>query len=107
MAIHNRTSLLRVAQVHGSRLSLTYRYETWVRLRSRTPMPRVDLRPLAERLTALEPAGVVWATDPVDALTPRLAPVGDGHSHLDPARSVDEVRRHLATATSIWSPYDQ
>jgi hypothetical protein len=43
MAIHNRTPHLRVAQVRGRHLELVYRYETWVRLRSRTPMPRVDL----------------------------------------------------------------
>jgi hypothetical protein len=104
MAVHNRTPHLRVAYVRGRHLELTYRYETWVRLRSRTPMPRVDLVGLAERLTALEPDGVEWRADPVDSLTPRLAPVTESGSDLDPAVFVAEVRRWLATATVTWSP---
>jgi hypothetical protein len=103
MAVHNRTPHLRIAYVRGRRLELVYRYETWVRLRSRTPVPRVDLHGLAERLSDLEPDGVEWRADPVDALTPRLAPVASG-SDLDPAVFVDEVRRWLAAATVTWTP---
>jgi hypothetical protein len=104
MAVHNRTPHLRVATVRGRHLELAYRYETWVRLRSRTPMPRVDLSGLAARLTALEPDGVEWNAEPVDALTPRLAPVPASGSDLDATVFVAEVRRWLAAAAVTWSP---
>jgi hypothetical protein len=105
MPVFNRTGCLRVASVRGRNLALSYRYESWVRLRSRTPMPRVDLDGLAARLTDLEPDGVEWEAEPVDALVPRLAPRGDG-SDLDAAVFLTEVGRWLATAKSTWSPYD-
>jgi uncharacterized protein DUF6687 len=106
MAVNNRTTCLRVATVQGRQLQLEYRYETWIRLRSRAPMPRVELGGLAQRLSELEPDGVEWAADPVDALTPRLAPTGDGNSDLDASIFLAEVRTWLAAAKSTWSPYD-
>ena len=54
MALHNATHCLRLLVVHGRRYQFVDRYETWVQYRSRRPLPRVDMRPLAERLTECE-----------------------------------------------------
>jgi hypothetical protein len=104
MAVHNRTGCFRVATMQGGRLRLAYRYETWIRFRSRTPLPRVDLRELAVRLSALEPRGVMWTADAVDSLTPVLAPGGGAESHLDPGVFLDELQSALRAAKSVWSP---
>jgi hypothetical protein len=106
MAVHNRTSCFRIATIAGRRLRLDYRYETWIRLRSRTPLPRVDLGGLARRLSDIEPSGLEWMADPVDSLTPRLAPVDEADSELDASVFLTEVRTWLAAAKSSWSPDD-
>lgn len=105
MAVHNATPRLRVLTRAGRHLSLRYRYESWVLLRSRRPPPRIDLQGLAERLTDLEPGGVSWSADPVDDLTPQLAPDGDDGSDLEPAVFEAEVRDWLLAANQTWSPY--
>ncbi|HEX7095619.1 MAG TPA: DUF6687 family protein [Acidimicrobiales bacterium] len=105
MVVHNRTGAFRVAYVQGRRLSLAYRYESWVLYRSRPVLPRVDLQGLAERLSDLEPAGVEWRSDAVDDLTPALRPRGDGTSDLPAEVFLGEVRAWLLAARSTWSPY--
>jgi hypothetical protein len=105
MAVHNATACLRVLTRTGGHVSLRYRYESWVLLRSRRPLPRVDLRGLADRLTELEPRGVTWSADPVDDLTPQLAPDGAAGSDLDPEVLEAEVRAWLLAANTTWSPY--
>jgi hypothetical protein len=50
VAVHNRTERLRLVYVSGDQVGLLYRFESWVQLVSRTPMPRVDLAPLAAEL---------------------------------------------------------
>lgn len=106
MAIHNRTDRLRVLTVRGRHMSLRYRYESWVLYRSARPLPRVDLRGLASRLTDLEPGDATWSADPLDDLTPELAPAGDDGSDLDPTLVETSVRSWLLAASDTWSPYD-
>ena len=48
------------------------RYETWVQYVSKRPMPRVDLEPLAVKLTGLESDGAIWKFDGVQKITPVL-----------------------------------
>jgi hypothetical protein len=103
--VHNATERLRILTRHGRALSFRYRYESWIQLQSRRPLPRVDLSGLATRLTTLEPGDVTWSADPVDDLTPQLAPDRDGHSDLDPAMFEAEVRAWLLAANTTWSPY--
>jgi hypothetical protein len=92
-AIHNRTHLNRVLLIRGNRYAVRYRYETWVRYVSAPTMPRVDLAPLAEELSAREPPGTVWEFDGNDSLTPSL--------HLSEAEgsslSADEFLRSVET----------
>lgn len=94
MAIHGTTACLRILAVDGRRASYRDRYETWVRLATRRPLPRVDLRPLAEHLSDLD--AVVWEADGPGALTPSLRP--DGETALDEAALVAAVVRHLGGA---------
>jgi len=108
MALNPATerSVLLVLDPAGGRHHLTCRYEGWVQYRSRTIRPRVDLAPLAERLSALEPGAATWWSTPPSELTPELAtdPGGDG-SALGPDRLVPAVVDFLASAPPAWDPY--
>jgi hypothetical protein len=108
MAIHAATerSVLLIIDPAEGRHHLTCRYEGWVQFRSRRIRARVDLRPLAERLTAEEPGRATWwATAPSD-LTPEVATDGDAPgSDLDSEHVANEVVRFLADAPPAWDPY--
>ncbi|HEU5083478.1 MAG TPA: DUF6687 family protein [Acidimicrobiales bacterium] len=108
MALHAATdrSVLLVLDPAASRHRLTCRYEGWVQFRSRPIRPRVDLVPLAARLTAEETGGARWtATSPAE-LTPELTTDAAGPaSSIDPQRLVFEVVRFLAEAPTAWDPY--
>lgn len=103
MAIHNATSCLRLLFVHGRRYRHLDRYETWVQMRSRAVRPRVDMAPLAARLSEAERSSVGWEADPVSTMTPALA--HDGESSLDATKVVDLVVDHLRAAPPGWDPY--
>jgi hypothetical protein len=107
-AVHSATSCLRVFTVVGRRYELRYRYESWVRLVSRRPRPRVDLGALAATLTAAEPTGARWAFDGAAAITGALHLVGEADSGLEPDRVLDEVCRcleQLDAGPPAWDPY--
>jgi hypothetical protein len=106
MAIHNATGRLRILLVRGRRYELQFRYETWVQYVSARPMPRVDLAPLAERLSELEGGVRVWVFDGVGRLTPRLRLADGGESDLAPERFRQEVLAFLDAAPPAWDPYD-
>jgi hypothetical protein len=103
MALHRATDCLRVLTVHGRRYRYVDRYETWVQYRSRLPLPRVDLRPLAEMLTGDEPGAVIWTADAPSVLTPELG--HDEESGLDAAVVIRRVIDHLRRAAPAWNPY--
>lgn len=105
MALNNATERFAVLLARGRRYKFTYRYETWVQYRSRRPRPRVDLVPLAERLTAAETGRVAWKADPVGELTPELRMPNGAESSIDITDLVALVRHHLAEATPAWDPY--
>lgn len=107
MALHAATerSVLLVVDPADGRHHLTCRYEGWVQFRSRPIRPRVDLAPLAERLTA-EDAGATWWSSAPSDLTPELATDAEGPgSSFDPERLTAEVVSHLAGAPPAWDPY--
>jgi hypothetical protein len=106
MAVNTSTPMLRVLLAHGRRYRLELRYETWVMLTSRRVAPRPDLRPIAERLTELEPAGARWQADPPGALTPFLQLADGAESGLDQARLTTELVELLAAAPPAWDPFD-
>ncbi|MFT3855737.1 MAG: hypothetical protein QM733_23875 [Ilumatobacteraceae bacterium] len=106
MAVNTSTAMLRVLLVHGRRYRLELRYETWVMLTSRPVMPRPDLRPVAARLTELEPSGAVWHADPPGALTPFLQLTDGAESGLDPPALVSTLVDLLAAAPPAWDPFE-
>jgi hypothetical protein len=101
MAVHNGTDRSGIALVHGRRYQYTDRYETWVQYVSHPRRKRVDLRPLAERLTVLD--DVAWRADPASALAPTLA--HDAASSLPADTFLGELRDHLAHAPVAWDPF--
>jgi hypothetical protein len=107
MALHAATPCVRVLVSEGDRYRYTDRYETWVQYRSR-PLPRrIDLRPVAEELTASERHGAAWEATPPSGLTPGLRLAGDAPSALRFDDVVTTVERALRTAPPAWDPYDR
>jgi hypothetical protein len=104
MALHNATGCFRLAVVRGRRYELLFRYESWVQYRSRRPLPRVDLAPLAAALGEAEPGGG-WEADDPSWLTPALRLAGGRESALTAGQFLDRVRAHLRTAPPAWDPY--
>jgi hypothetical protein len=102
-AVRNRTRCLRLLVLQGARYELVYRYESWVRYMSRRPLPRVDLGPLAEALSAEEREGPPWRFDGVGALEPSLRRGED--SSLAPGRFRELVEGFLVRAKPAWDPY--
>jgi hypothetical protein len=101
IALHGAIAGLAVLELEPGRPQLRYRYETWVRLTSRRPRPRVDLAPLAARLGELDV--VPWSCGDVDDMTPTCEPHGE--SELDPAVVRATVIDHLRTAPAAWDPW--
>ena len=105
MAVHNRTNVTRVAYVCDRRYEVQLRYETWVQLVSRTPLPRVDLGVLGSRLDELETSGGSWQFDGVGAITPALTMRHGSESSIGPAEFLDELYSFLSTAPAAWDPW--
>ena len=103
MAINNATTCVRLLEVHGRRYAYTDRYETWVQYRSRRPLPRIDLRPLAHELTANERGSTTWTASGPSALTPELT--CSDESSIDERLVLELLIEHLETSTSAWDPY--
>ena len=93
MALHNATERFRLLLIRGRHYRYVDRYETWVQYRSRPTLARVDLRPLADELTARESGSVIWTAGAPGALTPELAPHDE--SSIEPELVIDAVIAHL------------
>ena len=107
-AVHSNTERLRVATVAAGRVEVRYRYESWVRLLSRRPRPRVDLTSVAVELSRAETAGARWVFDGAGAITGALHVAERDTSSLDPERVVEIVGRHLEVLDAgppAWDPY--
>lgn len=103
MAVHNVTNCCRLLFVRGHDYLYVDRYETWVQYRSRALPRRVDLEPLARRLTEMETGRTTWTATPPSTLTPRLRP--DSTSSLSVTTLTAEVIEHLGRAPAAWDPY--
>jgi hypothetical protein len=98
-AVHTATSMLRVLTVADRHYELRYRYESWVRLVTHRPRPRVDLDGMANELSQRETAGATWLFDGVRALT--------GALHLEPgAESTLRPEDFIASASSWLARLD-
>lgn len=108
IALHHateRTTILLVDPNQG-RHRVTCRYEGWVQFRSRPIRARVDLRPLADQLTAAEAEGARWTATPPSDLTPELHTVADNApSSLDPPDLIEAVTSYIRDADPAWDPY--
>ena len=105
MAVQNRTTMTRVAYLSGRRYDVQLRYETWVQLVSRTPLPRVDLAVLGARLDELEASGGSWCFDGVGSISPALRLKGATESSIEPQQFLDELYAFLPTAPAAWDPW--
>jgi hypothetical protein len=105
IAVHNATQCLAVVSVRGRHYEFAYRYESWVQYRTRRPRPRVDLGPLAEKLSADETCGGRWVFEGAGALIPRLYLAGADESSVSPARFRSMLEAYLQSAPPAWDPY--
>jgi hypothetical protein len=103
MALNNATNCLRLLVFHGRRYQYVDRYETWVQYRSRRPLPRVDMRPLAEQLNECESGAATWTASRPGSLTPTLRV--EPESSLDSAVVRGMVAAHLRDSPAAWDPY--
>ncbi len=71
-AVHNATTSSRILVTDGARHDFYYRYETWVELVERTPLPRKDLKPLADKLNQLEGKSI-WTAQKINEIVPHLS----------------------------------
>jgi hypothetical protein len=98
MALHNMLRTFRVLLVQGNSYELQYRYESWVHYVSRRPLPRVDLTPLASRLSEMESGNGRWVFDGVDEITPKLALENTEESRISQSEFVERAKTFLAEA---------
>ena len=103
MALNNSTSCLRLLMVHGRRYQFVDRYETWVQFRSRPTRRRVDMRPLADRLSENESGSATWTASAPGSLTPTLRVVEESTLASGVVREM--VVSHLRVALAAWDPY--
>lgn len=91
---------------------LEYRRESWVRCPPRPTLPRIDLRPLAQRLNFFERAPGSWWADPPDEPVSLLF-LDDGRGVASPSRLaaetviaevVDYLRAGAHRPQLRWSP---
>ena len=103
MALHNATNCFRLLVIHGRRYQYIDRYETWVQYRSRRPLPRVDMRPLADRLIECERDSATWTASGPGSLTPTLRVEPESSLDSDVVRGM--VVAHLRDSPPAWDPY--
>ncbi len=106
MAIHNTTRRNRILTQQGRRYAFGYRYESWVQMVIDPPLPRVDLTPLAEALTAEEPGQARWRFDGVAEITPRMTLSGGQESAIAPDAFAARLADFLRGASPAWDPFD-
>lgn len=100
MALHNVIGSFRVLLMQGRTYELQYRYESWVQYVSRTPSPRIDLTPLAERLSSMESGHSRWVFDGVGEITPKLSLAGSDESRILPQDFLTLIKAYLAQRAS-------
>jgi hypothetical protein len=107
-SVYSSTARLRVATIAGDRLEFRFRYESWVRLASRHPRPRVDLTAFASELDDLEPRATRWAFTGASATHPVLRTIGGAPSGIPKDQFVERLIQHLDALDQgppAWDPY--
>jgi hypothetical protein len=106
-AVHNITQASRLVWIKGASLEAQYRYESWIQLASRRPLPRIDLSELATDLGALETAGGEWLFEGVNEVAPRLRLSGSCRSSISAEDFVQCLCEALQTGEPAWDPYNK
>jgi hypothetical protein len=97
--------MTRIAYVADGDYEVQLRYETWVQLVSRRPLPRPELAPFAARLNELESGTGEWRFDGAGGITPALGLHGADESGLEAKQFIDELLAFLPDATPAWDPW--
>ena len=80
-----------------------FRYETWVQLEENIHPLRVDLAPVAQKLTEID--NVEWVYDGSSKLIPSLFIKEDQESSLDAGLVLEMIKKQLNSAEVDWNPY--
>ena len=115
MALYEQTERTRIVLIDEDRqrCQARYRYESWVELESRRPLPRIDLRPFADFLQSFEGNPGEWHADDVRSIVPRLGLHGP-EGKVSPSSIttglflrmfVRFLRENEENAELLWSPY--
>lgn len=106
MALYNATNCCRILLMQKQTYEFEYRYESWVQYISRKIMPRVDLTPLADKLSE-EEGNANWEFEGVDKITPKLHLVGATESKIPQEKFKAMVTSFLEGAKPAWDPFDK
>lgn len=92
LAVHPRLDAMRVVHVAGDgHMWLEHRYETWVRYVSRPLPPRIDLTPVAERLSARDGGPGTWRFEGVAHPVARLVCVDGSGAHVPSSLTAEQL----------------
>ena len=103
IAIHNATQRARIFYIHGQKIQFKYRYETWVQLKNNSHPLRVDLAPLAEKLSGIDE--VKWTYDGSDKLAPVLCTDKNQNTSLPAQKILALLAFELNSGGIDWNPY--
>ena len=106
-AVHNISQCSRLVWMKGDSLEAQYRYESWLQISSRRPLPRVDLTGLAEQLCDIETAGGAWIFEGVNEVAPRLRLNGSCASSVPADKFLARLCDWLSTQPPAWDPYNK
>ena len=104
-AIYSSTLCNRVLLICGNAFEFRYRYESWVQLVTRRPLPRVSLNDLVEQLNRIETSGGEWVSDGVDQITPNMTLTGSNGSSIPEPEITCMLQDYLANQPGAWNPY--
>ena len=103
IAIHNATKRARIFYIHGKKIQFKFRYETWVQLKNNIHPLRVDLSPLAEKLSQID--NVKWKYDGSSKLVPLLYTDESRDTSLEAQKILGLLVDELKSGEVDWNPY--
>jgi len=105
VAIHNATKRARIFYIHGKKIHFKFRYKTWVQLKDNIHPLRVDLSPLAAKLSQIDT--VKWKYDGSSKLTPFLHTYENQETSLEPQKILGFLVDELKSREVDWNPYQK
>jgi hypothetical protein len=103
-SFHNRSKCGTIVLVHGGRIEVRQRYETWVERVCGIPRSRRDLSIFRRALQEAELADAVWKYDGVEHIMPSLKLRTSTASTHSVERVLAELSRFLECAPPAWEP---